>query len=84
MGQCLLPGSLLFYFRQLMPRVNFVGISVGIGDDRRQKYFYIQMVMVVSGDRPGAGHGNASQENSSCLFAISATGIEPPTLAGIE
>jgi hypothetical protein len=54
MGQCLLPGSLLFYFCQLIPRVNFVGISVGIGDDRRQKYFYIQMVMVVSGYRPGA------------------------------
>jgi hypothetical protein len=54
MGQCLLPGSLLFYFCQLIPRVNFVGISVGIGDDRRQKYFYIQMVMALSGYRPEA------------------------------
>jgi hypothetical protein len=57
MGQCLLPGGLLFYFCQLIPG-HFVGISVGIGDDRRQKYFYIQMVMVVSGYRPGAPEGH--------------------------
>ena len=54
MGQCLLPGSLLFYFCQPAQRVNFVGISVGIGNDRRQKLLYVQMVMAAGGYRPGA------------------------------
>jgi hypothetical protein len=51
---CLLPGSLLFYFCQPAQRVNFVGISVGIGNDRRQKLLYVQMVMAAGGYRPGA------------------------------
>ena len=32
--------------------------------------FQIQLVMVLGDCRPGAGHGNASQENSSSWFAI--------------
>jgi len=32
----------------------FVGISVGIGHDRRRKLLQIQMVMVLGGYRPGA------------------------------
>jgi hypothetical protein len=69
MGQCLLPGGVLFYFCQLIPRVNFVGISVGIGDDRRQKYFYIQMVMVVSGYRPGAPVGHPLKLRRTSRFS---------------
>jgi hypothetical protein len=30
-----MPGVLIFYFCQLKPRVSFVGISVGIGSNRR-------------------------------------------------
>jgi hypothetical protein len=53
--------SLLVYFCDL----DLVGISVGIGSNRRRKL--LQLVMVLGDCRPGAGHGNASQENSSSL-----------------
>jgi hypothetical protein len=39
-----LPENLLFYFCQLIPR-QLVGISVGIGSDRRRKLLQLQMVI---------------------------------------
>jgi hypothetical protein len=47
------PGSLLFYFASYIAR-HLVGISVGIGSNRRRKLLYIQMVMAVVEYRPGA------------------------------
>jgi hypothetical protein len=46
------PGSLLFYFASYTAR-RLVGISVGIGSNRRRKLLYIQMVMAVVEYRPG-------------------------------
>jgi hypothetical protein len=39
---------------------HLVGISVGIGNNRRQKIFQIQLVMVLSGCRPGEARRLAS------------------------
>jgi hypothetical protein len=69
-------------FLQLIPRVNFVGISVGIGDDRRQKYFYIQMVMVVSGYRPGAPSAFAKASADKPLLAMTALCYSHPLSGG--
>jgi hypothetical protein len=81
MGRSLLQGACCFIFASYTA-CQLVGISVGIGNNRRQKLLQIQLVMALGGYRSGAGHGNASHENSSSWFAISATGIEPPTRRG--
>ena len=39
---------------------HLVGISVGIGSNRRRTIFQIQLVMVLGDCRPGAGRGNES------------------------
>ena len=53
MARAYAPGSLLFYFASYIAR-HLVGISVGIGSNRRRKLLYIQMVMAVVEYRPGA------------------------------
>jgi hypothetical protein len=52
MARAYAPGSLLFYFASHTARR--LGISVGIGSNRRRKLLYIQMVMAVVEYRPGA------------------------------
>jgi len=52
MARAYAPGSLLFYFVSYIAR-HLVGISVGIGSNRRRKLLYIQMVMAVVEYRPG-------------------------------
>jgi len=52
MARAYAPGSLLFYFASYIAR-HLVGISVGIGSNRRRKLLYIQMVMAVVEYRPG-------------------------------
>jgi hypothetical protein len=46
MARAYAPGSLLFCFASYIAR-HLVGISVGIGGNRRRKLLYIQMVMAV-------------------------------------
>jgi hypothetical protein len=57
MARAYAPGSLLFYFASYIAR-HLVGISVGIGSNRRRKLLYIQMVMAVVEYRPGAPIGH--------------------------
>jgi hypothetical protein len=66
MARAYAPGSLLFYFASYIAR-HLVGISVGIGSNRRRKLLYIQMVMAVVEYRPGAppAFANASAGTTS-------------------
>jgi hypothetical protein len=52
MARAYAPGSLLFYFASYAAR-RLVGIPVGIGNNRRRKLLYIQMVIAVVEYRPG-------------------------------
>jgi hypothetical protein len=50
-------GACYFIFASYTAR-HLVGISVGIGSNRRSKLLYIQMVMAVVEYRPGAPEGH--------------------------
>ncbi|MCK1514659.1 hypothetical protein IVB22_19240 [Bradyrhizobium sp. 190] len=83
MGRPLLQGACCFIFASYTAH-QLVGISVGIGNNRRQKFLQIQMVMALGGIGQGQIAAMKAQENSSSWFATSAIGIEPPAPAGIE
>ena len=59
MGRSLLQGACCFIFASYTAR-QLVGISVGIGNKRRQKFIQIQRVMALGGYRPGTDHGAGS------------------------
>src|SRR5258708_17933366 len=54
MRRSLLQGACCFIFFASYTARQLVGISVGIGDNRRQNLLQIQMVMALGGYRPGA------------------------------
>lgn len=58
-------GASCFYFLHANPARPLVGISVGIGSNRRRKLFQIQLVMVLGDCRPGAPAFIASEVISS-------------------
>jgi hypothetical protein len=68
MARAYAPGSLLFYFASYIAR-HLVGISVGIGSNRRRKLLYIQMVMAVVEYRPGAPEFHQQLVKDNCARA---------------
>jgi hypothetical protein len=52
------------YFCELIPARHLVGISVGIGSNRRQKILQLQLVMVLGDCRPGAPTGHPPSSSS--------------------